>query len=200
MGIQLQERIEVKRKKGASDTPRVQLPDLDGELDRMLEIRRQLDDLKAEMLALEESVAVVAESELDAACARSGKVHGRITLNGKLHYERAGRCADITDPRVIERLKVRFGAKYPELFSKKRKLTVPMALVSGEKADEVLVRRLTELGVTATYTLQPTEAYFVALSLDPSFRGVAYQPEADGKGSPAPRRQTCFKVADKKEV
>jgi len=193
MAVQLAERAEVKRKKGASETPLVNLPDLDAELDRILEIRRLQDDLKAELADLEASVSVVAEAELDATCRRDGRVYGRITLNGKVHYERAARCPDITDPKVMERLQARFGEKYGELFTKKRKLVVPMALVSGDKADAVLVTRLNELGVAATYVLTPTEAYYLALALDPTFQQIATAPEGDGRASPAPGRQCCFK-------
>jgi len=194
--VQLAEKAEVKKKKGASETPIVNLPDLDAELERILEIRRLQDDLKAELADLEASVSVVAEAELDTACRREGKVFGRLTLNGKLHYERANRCADISDSKTVERLQSRFPS-FGELFAKKRRLSVPTELVIGDKADEVLVRRLTELGVSATFSYAPTAAYWTALALDPSFAQVVSAPEGDGRASPAPSRQTCFKSAAK---
>jgi hypothetical protein len=192
--IELAEKAEVKKKKGASETPHVAVPDIDSELDQILDIERQMDDLKARLAECKASVAIVAEAELDAACRREGKMFGRIVLNDKMFYERANRPVDISDAKVIERLRAKF-PKFDEFFAKKRKLSVPTELVIGEKADEILVKRLTDLGVAATFSYQPTAAYWTALALDPKFQEIATAPEGDGRASPAPGRQTCFKSA-----
>lgn len=175
---------EVKKKKGASDTPAADVPAMEPLVDRYLQLKTWMEDATAELRLIQEQMTHTAECLLDDAIKSDGKAHGSIKLCGdKLRFERAGRPVAVP-PEVAERMSALLGRD--DVFTVKRTLTVPLDVV-----DEDLKAKLIALGVKPTYSVQANSLYFTLLA-DPTFRALAYTDPG------APRPQCCFKRPAKK--
>lgn len=176
---------EVKKKKGASDTPSADVPELDPMVDRILQLEDWIADAKAEVGKIKDQMTATAEWLLDDAIKASGKQFGSIKLSGdRMRYERAGRPVAVP-PDVAERLSALLGRD--DIFTKKSTLVVPLELVDAD-----LKAKLVSLGVAPTFSVQANQLYFTMLN-DPDFRAKAYSDPS------SPKPQCCFKRVPKKE-
>lgn len=167
------------KKRGASDTPSAEVPELDASVEKYLELKALVEDATAELKLLQDRMTVKAETLLDEAIKSSGKHHSSIKLCGdRLRFERAGRPVAVA-PDVAERMSALLGRE--DIFTKKTTLTIPLELV-----DEELKARLISLGVAPTFKIEANSLYFTLLA-QPEFRARAYTDPS------APRPQCCFK-------
>ena len=173
------------KKRGASDTPSAEVPAMDAEVSRYLELKSWMEDATAELRLIQERMTHTAETLLDEAIKRDGKQHSSIKLCGdRLRFERAGRPVAV-QPDVAERLSTLLGRN--DIFTTKHTLTVPLELV-----DDELKAKLVALGVAPTFETKANALYFTLLN-DPEFRAKAYTDPS------APKPQCCFKRPTKKE-
>ena len=173
------------KKRGSSDTPSAEVPAMDAEVDRYLQLKAWMEDAQAELKLIQERMTFTAETLLDAAIQSSGKQHSSIKLCGdRLRFERAGRPVAVA-PDVAERLSTLLGRE--DIFTRKTTLTIPLELVDAD-----LKSKLVALGVAPTFETKANALYFTLLN-DPEFRSKAYSDPS------APKPQCCFKRPAKKE-